>query len=414
MKEFKEQYYAGQERMHPELERLVKENQTSLSNNRSFPDFDNAGERINFEEIASYKRFRDIVEKVQHYTGVQNVTNPQSLMQLQRMLMQTFQAIMPIQQQHKEELERLAVQLVIREWEIPNNAFQYDVKFVGMGQLDKSKFQEESEEPSQEEIDEQFGGDNFQGAEFETPNDSFEKEKQKRRFTNALIQGSAKKGHYMFELVRNELNEMHPDLSNMYGIVMSINDLMYWLMPDEEMKAKAGNSVNGEEEVDTETDPPTIRARGILFPILIHEVIKGIWDVFGTHGLPDDPKSQQMVMNSTDTLTNEMWDLRLGGFFWERLISMFPMSVFEEGNKHIQHYLFARLVALDTEEFFEVFQDIMAGNSNGKKVISDMVYDIEKDIKERAMNESLSDYDFRIDDDEEDESFGFFKGGNEV
>ena len=118
-------------------------------------------------------------------------------------------------------------------------------------------------------------------------------------------------------------------------------------------------------------------------------------------------------MNSTDTLTNEMWDLRLGAFFWERLVNMFPISVFEEGNKHIQHYLFARLVALDTEEFFEVFQDIMSGNANGKKAVSDIVYDIEKDIKERAMNESLSDYDFRIDDDE-DESFDFFEDGNEV
>lgn len=413
MKEFKEQYFAGQQRMHPELERLVKENQTTLSNNRAFPDFDQAGEKINFEELGSYKRFLDIVQKVQHYTGIQDVTNPQSLMQLQSMLMQTFQAIMPIQQQHKETLERLSVDVVKKEFEIPEGAFQYDVKFVMMGELSKDKFQEESEEPSSEEIEEQFGGDNFEGQEFETPADSFNKEKEKRRFTNALIQGSAKKGHYMFELVRNELNQLNPDLSNMYGIVMSINDLMYWLMPDEEMKSKAGDSVNGEEEVDTETDPPTIKARGILFPILIHEVIKGIWDVFGTHGLPDDPKSQQMIMNSTDTLTNEMWDLRLGAFFWERLVNMFPISVFEEGNKHLQHYLFARLVALDTEEFFEVFQDIMSGNANGKKAISDMVYDIEKDIKERAMNESLGDYDFRIDDDE-DESFDFFEDGNEV
>ena len=116
MKEFKEQYFAGQQRMHPELERLVKENQTTLSNNRAFPDFDQAGEKINFEELGSYKRFLDIVQKVQHYTGIQDVTNPQSLMQLQSMLMQTFQAIMPIQQQHKETLERLSVDVVKKEF----------------------------------------------------------------------------------------------------------------------------------------------------------------------------------------------------------------------------------------------------------------------------------------------------------
>jgi len=413
MQEFKEQYFAGRERMHPELERLAKENKTTLSNNRAFPEIDSEGNKLNFEEISAYKRFLDVVAKVKHYTGVQDLSNPQSLMQLQGMLMQTFQQIIPIQEQHKEQLENMAVDLVIRELEIPKGSFKFDCKFVAMGELDKSKFQEDSQEPSQDDIEEQFGGDNFQGAEFETPNDSFEKEKQKRRFTNALIQGSAKKGHYMFELVRNELNQIHPDFAKMYGIVMSINDLMYWMMPDEEMKQKAGESVNGEEEIDTETDPPTIKVRGILFPILVHELIKGIFDIFGTHGLPDDPKSQQMVMNSTDTLTNEIWDLRLGSFFWERLVNMFPITIFEEGNKHIQHYLFARLSALETEEFFEVFQDVMKGNSEGKKFVEDMVYDIEKDISERAMNETLGEYDFGTDEDE-DEGLGLYKDGDEV
>jgi hypothetical protein len=417
MQEYREQYLAGRERMHPELERLVKENQTSLSNNNAFPQIDAQGNRINFEELSAYKRFTDIVAKVKHYTGIQDLSNPQALMQLQGMLMQTFQQIVPIQQQHKEQLERLSIELVVRELEIPNGAFQFDAKLVGMGEISKDKFQQDSKEPSQDEIEQSFGegcqGGSCEMAEDETANDVFDKEKDKRRFTNALIQGSAKKGHYMFELVRNELNQLHPNLSNMYGIVMSINDLMYWMMPDEQMKRMAGDSVNGEEEVDTETDPPTIKARGILFPILVHELIKGIFDVFGTHGLPDDPKSQQMIMDSTDTLSNEMWDLRLGGFFWERLNNMFPFSLFEEGNKHIQHYLFARLVALETNEFNEVFQDIMMNNSEGKKFIEDMVYDIEKDINERAMNEALGQFDFRIDDDEE-EGYGLYERGDEV
>lgn len=413
MQEFREQYLAGRERMHPELERLVKDNQTTISKNNAFPQIDAQGNRINFEELSSYKRFIDIVAKVKHYTGVQDLSNPSALMQLQGMLMRTFQEIMPVQMQYKSQLERLSIELVVREEEIPNGAFQFDSKLVGMGEISKEKFQQDSKEPSQDEIEEQFGGDNFEGEEFETPNDSFDKEKQKRRFTNALIQGSAKKGHYMFELVSNELNQMHPNLSNMYGIVMSINDLMYWMMPDEQMKRMAGNSVNGEEEIDTETEPPTIKAKGILFPILVHELIKGVYDVFGTHGFPDDPKSQQMIMDSTDTLTNEMWDLRLGGFFWERLNNMFPISIFEEGNKHIKHYLFARLVALETNEFNKVFQHIMMNNSDGKKFVEDMIYDIKKDMNERALKESLSQFDFESNDDEE-EGYGLFKKGGQT
>ena len=42
-----------------------------------------------------------------------------------------------------------------------------------------------------------------------------------------------------------------------------------------------------------------------------------------------------------------------------------------------------------------------------------MVYDIEKDISERAMNESLGDYDFETDEDE-GEGLGLYKDGDEV
>ena len=70
----------------------------------------------------------------------------------------------------------------------------------------------------------------------------FEDEKHKRRFINMLIQGSSKKGHYMFELVRSKVNEYNPNLAETYGKVMSINDLIYWLLDDETIKQMASNS----------------------------------------------------------------------------------------------------------------------------------------------------------------------------
>jgi polyhydroxyalkanoate synthesis regulator phasin len=52
-------------------------------------------------------------------------------------------------------------------------------------------------------------------------------------------------------------------------------------------------------------------------------------------------------------------------------------------------------------------------NSEGKKFVQDMVYDIEKDMNERALNESLSQYDFESNEDEE-EGYGLFKKGGFV
>jgi hypothetical protein len=62
--------------------------------------------------------------------------------------------------------------------------------------------------------------------------------------------------------------------------------------------------------------------------ILIHELVKGVYEVFGTHGLPDDPKQQELVMNAEDTLPAEIWDSRLGPVFWEKLQDAYPAEDF--------------------------------------------------------------------------------------
>ena len=102
--------------------------------------------------------------------------------------------------------------------------------------------------------------------------EKFNLEKAKRRFINSLIQGASKKGHYMFNLVSEELNNINPELLNLYGVLMSINDLLYWIMPDAMTMAAAegGEGVQGSEEIDETTDPPTIKAKGLFFPVLVH------------------------------------------------------------------------------------------------------------------------------------------------
>ena len=43
-------------------------------------------------------------------------------------------------------------------------------------------------------------------------------ERQKRRFINSLIQGSSKKALYLFHMVEERLNQINPDLVNLYSL----------------------------------------------------------------------------------------------------------------------------------------------------------------------------------------------------
>jgi hypothetical protein len=404
--------YSGSERMNPDLEKKLKSQQTTLSKNPAFPDVDKNGTPDNFEELVASKRFKDVVEKVKRYTGMQEITGQNAFMQLQRALMGAVQKVLQIESQNKDYLEKLAVKLVKDEMGITDQ-FQFDAKLVPMGGIDQSRFQKQGEEPDEEEIEAQFGQQAEQDLEdFMSAMEKFDREKAKRRFINALIQGSSKKGHYMFELSREALNKINPDLVSLYGTLMSINDLIYWLMPDEAVMMMAGNeqSMAGKEEIDDQTDPPTIKARGVFFPVLLHELIKGVMEVFGTHGLPDDPKSQQMIMGSTDTLPNEIWDLRLGPVIWEKFLQAYPIELFDDDKKHIQHYLFARFSALETEEFFNVAKKILSGSPEGQKFIKDMVNDIVSDLKKRDLEDSLGSYG-DDDDDDDDDGLDDFLGG---
>ena len=213
----------------------------------------------------------------------------------------------------------------------------------------------------------------------------------------------------MFELVATELEEKDPNILTQYGTLMSVNDLMYWILPDGVLEqGMQGGSFAGKEEVDTETDPPTIKATAVFFPALIHELIKGVMEVMGTKGLPDDPRAAEMVMNSTDTLPSEIWDLRLGPIIWEKFRESYPQKIMSDELKHIQNYLFSRFSSLDNDEFFKVSREILKGSTLGKEIISNMVDQIIQDLQSEDYEEDQ--YNREYGDDDDDDGLGGFLG----
>jgi hypothetical protein len=171
--------------------------------------------------------------------------------------------------------------------------------------------------------------------------------------------------------------------------------------------AGSGDGQMGQEEIDTETDPPTVKARAMTFPLLVHELVKGVYEVFGTHGLPDDPRQQEMVMSAEDTLPAEIWDSRLGPIFWEKFMAAYPAEIFEDDMKHIQHYLFMRFSKLNAEEFFRVAKLILSGNPQGNQFIQRMVDEIVKELNEYEAEQSYSsDDDDDLGDDDLDDLLG--------
>lgn len=366
--------YEGPERMEPGIERKITSKQTPYHKFPAIPQMDR-----DFIELISSKRFKDSVEKVRMAMGnTQAIQGGNPLMSLMMTVMQSMQRLMMIQVQNKKQLEDLAVELVKNELGIPEGAMQFKAELVTQPMAPAGGMQSEPEIPSEEEIEE-FMGDV----------ETFEMERAKRRFINSLIQGAAFKGGHMYNLVKNEINDINPQLMNLYAVTQSLMEHAYWLFPDMEGMAGGGGGQMGQSEVDEETDPPTVKAKAVTFPLLVHELVKGVYEIFGTHGLPDDPRQQEMILRAEDTLPAEIWDSRLGPIFWEKFVATYPMELFDEDKKHIQHYLFMRFSALEAEEFMRVAKMILQGDPKGQKFIQNMVDDIVRELRERDYKEAM-------------------------
>ena len=370
--------YEGPERMASDVEGKITGKKTPFHNFPATPEMDR-----DFIELISSKRFKDSVDKVRMAMGdTRTIQGGNALMQLMGTVGQAMQRLVMIQSQNKKQLEDLAIELVKKEMGIPEGAMQFKAELVTQPMGAAEGMKSEPKMPSEEEVEELMGDI-----------ENFNLERAKRRFINSLIQGAAFKGGHMYNLVRDEINDINPQLMNLYAVTQALMEHAYWIFPDMEGMAGSGGGQMGQSEFDDQTDPPTVKAKAVTFPLLVHELVKGVYEVFGTHGLPDDPRQAEMVLNAEDSLPAEIWDSRLGPIFWEKFVATYPMELFEDDMKHIQHYLFMRFSSLNAEEFMSLAKKILSGDPKGQQLIQRMVDDIVKELKDQDYKDAMGDED---------------------
>jgi hypothetical protein len=394
-------------RINPQLKSKIERGETPMSQSPFIPK-KGEGERQSFEEIAATKRFRDVIQKLERYLGV-NV--PNNMTGLQMMLMRLFNEVSRFESTRKEELENLAEELVSSELVDPKYAefIKFDPKLVGMGDAGSENFQSEPEEFSSEDIELAFEDPEEELEDFVDAFEHFDYLVAKRRFMNAIIQGAAKKGHYMFELIRERLEEMEPGITDKYGALMAMNDYLYWMLPPEsvEQMAAAGQNMGGSEEIETEKDDEgeetgnyVIRAKAVMFPILVHELIKGYYDILGAGSIPEDPILGQMVVAKADTLTGEIFDIIIGTYLWEKLLESYPEKVLIENMKIVQSLIFREFSKLPKNRFTSLAQRINKGDESAYRDMEKIADEIIDRLNQQDLDELLgSDYDVEDDDD---------------
>jgi len=430
------------ERMHPRTQSNIEDPEKNLyGKNKAFK-----GGTSDVEKMTS-TRFKDIVDYVKRYYGIVddqgrpnksiNITDQRVKYGIQVEQMKAVQEVMKLEGPKKDELKDLALEIAAKEegWlpysktledaidegmvekELSQGAgTKYKFEFVNVltflneEKINPNQFQLEKEEEPEFEIPANFSFD----VDELTPQEEFQLEVEKRNVINAIIQGKGKKGQFAFQAFKDRLDEIDPRFYPLYNKIMSANDLMYFTDEDliEAMGGNAAGSSGVEEDGDDE-DRDMVIANGLIFPILLHELVKGFAAIPTREqwrGM--DPGKAQDVMGQTDVFSNEPMQFRVGGELITKLRFLLPddLTVNVE-NRDLLPFFERLLYAVPAEEFLkEIMANVVSenpsDNNKAKRKFNELLVKAKEDYK-KFKEDRGDDYDDEDEDDDILSKLGF-------
>jgi hypothetical protein len=127
-----------------------------------------------------------------------------------------------------------------------------------------------------------------------------------------------------------------------------------------------------EEDLSNLTDVSVI-ARGHDFAMLLHEAIKGIWQLILANNIPADEEEATIVVMNTDTLADELEDLRYGPYIAADLRDF--INTFKEVDEiqNLKERVAGEMMVMKpASKFLELFKNILNGYVLGDKIALDI------------------------------------------
>ena len=286
----------------------------------------------------------------------------QVMMQSQRFLNE----ITAIEKDYIPELEALAVQIVQESYPIVEDQ---DIKIIAkIGGVDINMGGGEQEEnliPIQKTS---------------LPED------EKRRIINGITQGAAVRGAYAVHLFKEYLDAIDETLLQKYNDLLN---LTFGIYDDDEaiamllaMLAQQQSAKGGEAEggFDEESGELVVKATGANFAFLVHEIIKGLYEIVSLQGFTTDKEKNKQIVQNVDKLEHEPDDLRYGKFIYDGISKLYNESNIND--PRVREYLFVEIYKLEGEEFKSFIENIIKDQVTPaqKLWVKNTLEDIKRDL----------------------------------
>ena len=146
------------------------------------------------------------------------------------------------------------------------------------------------------------------------------------------------------------------------------------------------------EELFSQTGP-TINALGTDFAMLLHETVKGIYELIAAVAIPDDEEAAETIIMNTDSLADEIEDLRYGPEIAGDLrdfVNQFP-EVSDIPN--LREHVFGKMMAMPAKEFLELMYLILNDDKKANKIVQEFIDEIADEINKYELGQAGIDND---------------------
>jgi len=396
---------------------------------------------------------KDTEARAKARLGLSGRENP---MQFGGRLMQLLQQSQQATRGNEEDLENLAKEIIIQNYgEILDNV-ELDIKLVRTGE-EIAKFMKDCEEEQDD--------DNEESPNFRQVQDPATINKiHKAKLGNNIIQGEAKntKNIIAMQEVKDGLVDIFgpqaDQILNMWKEMSNLADKMDWIIPIEvkaDMMERAPQGMAGavsvdwkpkqkeEKEEKEESDDdfakrilddlakgdepdekdkeefgeevqgatPRIRARGIDFPMLIHETVKGIYQLIASIQFPaEDASKEEIEMAQTVKLNissfeDEAEDFRTGPEIaadFRDFINQNP----EAQHPNMRAFIFGKMMDsnyISDADFLKLFRGILNKTPDARRKIDEMIDEVNKELNQYELGQVIDVEEPTYDFDKEEE-----------
>ena len=328
-----------------------------------------------------------------------------------------------LQRPHKKELEKLAKEVILEYYGSILANVDLDIRFAEEGE-GKKMMKDVKEKPEKADLP----------ALEELKDRNIIDEIERRKIGKNLVQGAGKNTILILNLdetynglVRIMGEDKAKEYSDVLNKIITLSNFYDWAVPEREQlrywvagdpsgvsdikfnpedvdsdvqnefldSLKKGDEEEAEdlqEEILDDLESAKIIAIGKDYAMLIHEAVKGIWNLTLSASIPAEADTARIVISNTDTLLDELQDLRYGPFI-ENDFSKFVLE-FESmapGVPNLKERLFGKLITMqpasDFLKFFYAFLNgFVLGNKSDLTQAEGVVKKFVKEIKEEWEN----------------------------